>query len=324
MYYGLSLYDKGTITGRIPPGQEEAWHNAGKKPYSVFVNGEYYGYDRLDPFAMTLGAFADVGLLWDIYEYNQNVDERYAIEMGTAVALTLSEPVLNKTWMTGVSDLLTLLTNPERMNLKKFGLRQAEKLIPGHTGIEWWNSNFRNTNIVELNEWRDVYMKKIDPASLHHKRHSIYGTKIEKTPSEWLILKKGEPSDPIAAEMLNIGLNMEAPRAELKGREMTPDQYDEFSEIIAALPVKDVLGRIIGNPSYQAIKDDTKKAEMLRRVVLRFRRAAKAIMIGRSKQTQEQIKDDAVSDAENIFKSTATNNARDALYHQLKIYKEIE
>jgi hypothetical protein len=272
---------------------------------------------------MVIAFFADVGQLWDIHKYNQTVSEQDAIKMGSAVLLTISEPVTNKTWMAGISDLLKFLTAPDRTNLKKYGYKQLEKLFPGHTGIEWYHKTFTHSNIPDMNEWSDVYMKKFAPKEQEHIRHSVYGSKVERQPDFALLIKTGKPTDPVMAEMHNIQLNIKKPDKDIKGREMTPKQYARFNDLIAEFDLKGILQGVIDMPQYQAIQSNEKRGEILRKIVTQIRKAAKGKLMMEDSTITDNMRTDAVNDAQNILGATATNNAMKALYHRLKLSKEI-
>jgi hypothetical protein len=118
-WFASELYDREILTGRIPPGQHDAWKQAGKLPYAVRIKGKYYSITRLEPFAMLFKLSADASYLANLAKFNSSVAPHKAENLWTAAALTVSEPVVNATYMKGLSDMLQMLTNPDRMDFEK-------------------------------------------------------------------------------------------------------------------------------------------------------------------------------------------------------------
>jgi hypothetical protein len=320
MYGASTLYDQDIITGRIPPGQEDAWANAGKQAYSIRINGKYYSYDRFDPFGMLFGFAADIAMLRDIIRYNENVDEKDAIKVYAAAMLTISEPVLSKTWMTSLQEIMMAITQPDRMNLEKLGLKQVEKFFPATTGIDWYNANFRDTKIREVYKLVDVFLKKYSPDTLQARRHSVYGTEIERDSRVFATIKTREISDdPVMVEMYNVRANMKKPLNTIDGRKMSPEQYAKFNDIISELPLKRILTEMIAHPAYQRIGDAQTRAKLITTQVSRIRGVAKKILRSEDKTITDKMMADAMHKARSILGEEVEPDAVKKLYHLLEI-----
>jgi hypothetical protein len=317
MYAATQLYVDGKITGRVPPGQEDAWKNAGIQPYSIRFGDKWYSYDRFDPFGMLLGLGADFALLQDIRRYNEVAPEHEHINIYAAIALTLSEPVLNKTWMTSMQEILMAATQPDRMNLEKLGIRQGDKFVPMTTGMGWYNTNFRDNKIRECYKISDNFINKWgDPTSLHARRHSVYGTEIERDDRVLATIKTREISeDPVMIEMWRVGANVRKPKDEIGEREMTPEQYARYNDIIASLPLKDILTTMIQSDAYQSIQDDRTKADLIRKQVSNVRSAAKKILQAETQEITDNMVEDLMSTANAISGIAPRRNPVTQLYH---------
>lgn len=323
MMYGMSLYEQGKITGRVPPGQEQAWQNADKQPYSIRVGNKWYAYDRFDPFGMVLAFGADLALAQDIWRYNQNVDEQDQISMVTTALLTLSEPVLNKTWMQGLSDFMDLVTKADRMNPEKFLLRQAEKFVPAATGAAFFQREFGDKTIREAHSLIDVVFKKYAPGKLVAKRHNVYGYPIEQTDRKYFLVKQREMTDPLLVHLHNIEANIKKPDLKIKGKELEPKEYAAFMDILSEMPVKEILTKVMNHPGYQRIQSKGKQKQIMMDVNNRIRQGAEAIYLKRNPEFKQKVIDRLRKDANNILHRTIENDARKALYHQLELSKEI-
>jgi len=109
-----SLALDGTITGGGPtnPEMKKVMMADGWMPYSVRIGGKYYAYDRFDPLGVIMGLAADSA------EILAHVDDMEATDITTAVLLSMSNNVFNKTYMRGVADLLDSLkpsTGPHKL-----------------------------------------------------------------------------------------------------------------------------------------------------------------------------------------------------------------
>ena len=110
-----TLASQGAITGAPPrdPQLRQIWMQE-YQPYSININhgtgkpAEWRSYNRLDPWGSVLGMGAD---LWNTAAI---ADESTTGEMTAMAVISLSNQVLNKTWMTGLSDFMEAVNEPER------------------------------------------------------------------------------------------------------------------------------------------------------------------------------------------------------------------
>lgn len=103
----VKLAGEGTITGGGPtdPGRQAVYKTAGIRPYSVKIGDRYYGYSRIEPLATTLGMIADYA------EFRDLVDTDDAVaKIGTSISKNLG----NKTFLTGIAQLLGAISEPDR------------------------------------------------------------------------------------------------------------------------------------------------------------------------------------------------------------------
>jgi len=104
------LAAEGYITGSAPRDENKArlLMADGWQSYSIKIGDKYYSYQRLDPFALTIGAAADMATLDDGMSENQK--SKGAALVWASIMGNLS----NKTWLSGVSDMLSAFEDPER------------------------------------------------------------------------------------------------------------------------------------------------------------------------------------------------------------------
>lgn len=99
----------GRVTGRGPadPQINRAWQAAGNKPYSVRVGDSWYGYNRLEPIGMHLGALADT------IETAKFAHQEDSEQLAWSAAFGVGDAMLSKTYMQGMSDFLNALHDPQ-------------------------------------------------------------------------------------------------------------------------------------------------------------------------------------------------------------------
>ena len=111
------LANDGLVTGRGPADYREKsiLRETGWQPYSIRVGDSYYTYNRFEPVGILFGLAAD----WtDIYKYT---DKKFTEgnkpeleELATMLAASFTENITNKTFLTGISDFINVMFNPDR------------------------------------------------------------------------------------------------------------------------------------------------------------------------------------------------------------------
>lgn len=101
---------EGLITGGGPAdeGARAMLEADGWQPYSFRIGDQYYSYQRLDPLASTFGIAAD---LVDLQSHMTEGQREKSAQL--LVAATLKN-LSNKTWLSGVSDAVEAINDPER------------------------------------------------------------------------------------------------------------------------------------------------------------------------------------------------------------------
>jgi len=126
MTVGVSLGLDGTITGGGPKNaaQRQALERQGWQPYSIKIGDKFYSFNRADPLGMFLGLSADVA---DTYRYAE--DEQDILDIGLASTAVLAKNITSKTYLSGVSDLMNVISDPDRY-AEGFFKRQGASFVP--------------------------------------------------------------------------------------------------------------------------------------------------------------------------------------------------
>lgn len=181
---GADMALNGEITGGGPRDRKvrDKLYNTGWRPYSIKINGEYYSYARFDPFATWLGMSADMSEIlsnYDAYDVQMQEDIDGLV---TAGIISISNQVVGKTFMQGISDVSNVLADPKRYG-EQFLQKFAGSFIPNITSdIE----RMVNPETEQVFNMVDAIKKRIPGLSEDvSKRYNVYGEVIQSYyPSE--------------------------------------------------------------------------------------------------------------------------------------------
>lgn len=121
-YIAMETMD-GNITGGVPsdPAEKDRFYREKKLPYAIKMGDTWYQYQRLDPLALIIGMTADM----------TGADDK---SIGALVG-TVSQNLQDKTYLSGVSDFMKMLTGEDwerEYALKSALLGSAFPSIVGH------------------------------------------------------------------------------------------------------------------------------------------------------------------------------------------------
>lgn len=120
----LALNNREFLTGGGPKDhkQKKALQATGWQPYSFKIDGKYYSYQRLDPFGTLLGVMAD--LVETGVNSPKGFNDSAIDRVFSAVAVTFTRNVTNKSYLAGLQMFTEAASNPERYGdrlLRNFG-----------------------------------------------------------------------------------------------------------------------------------------------------------------------------------------------------------
>ncbi len=133
------------LTGGGPaePQLRQAMLRAGWQPYSFWAMGRYWSYNRMSPMGITIGTVADLNEI--VVNADVSLIGAEADEWVPAVAASIGQSIMSKTWMTGSTQMLEVFNDPERYASQFFDRTAAAFLV----------GNFTPT----LRRWDDPYMR---------------------------------------------------------------------------------------------------------------------------------------------------------------------
>ncbi|GAA0866840.1 hypothetical protein GCM10009115_32140 [Sphingopyxis soli] len=266
------LAAQGVVTGSVPSDENKLrlLMASGWQPYSIKIGDTYYSYKRLDPFAMTFGTAADIATMGE--NMGEDRDEKAALYAATVVSNLAS-----RTWLSGITDALDAIKDPER-----YSGNFIKRLI-GAATVPTGSAQLTRVVDPTMRETPDIgsYMSSRMPGQSDEllPKRDVWGQPIVSEGGVGPdilspIWTSTDKKDPITNEALRVGATISKPN---KG-DMTPEQYDRLQPVAGELARK-WIGELMATPEYRAMtKED--QAEEIRSAVTAARKEAKAHVLG--------------------------------------------
>lgn len=254
------LAAKGAVTGS-PPSDENRrrlLYASGWQPYSIKIGDTYYSYKRLDPFAMTFGTAADLATLG-----NGMTDEQREKGAALWVASVVSN-LASRTWLSGVTDALDALNDPERYS------GNFIKRLVGSATIPTGAAQLARILDPTMRETPDIasYMSSRMPGlsdDLLPKR-DIWGQPItgeggigpDIISPIWTSAVR---HDPVTEALLADNLKVGKLSRRVGGEKLSDAEYDRYQAIAGPL-LRDRIAMLLANPSWSQLDQEAKQDEL--------------------------------------------------------------
>ena len=275
--YAWSLAEDGSITGGGPKDTAERalLYQTGWQPYSFLIGDSYYSYARMEPLGTLMGVTADM------HEIGEGFEDQDLADTAALITMSVSKNLISKTWTKSVSDMVEAVNDSER-----YGERYISKLIG--TIIPTVSAQVARNNDPYLREARTVIdglKSRIPGMSADLKlRYDIWGQPIELegalgpdllSPIYVSKLKH----DPVNQELLAIGVFPSKLKREIRGVELTDDQYEEY-QIIAGRLTKTTLDGLVGQEGWTSMPKFSRQ-DIISKIISKTRNTARTTMIMR-------------------------------------------
>lgn len=267
------LASEGILTGSAPRDENKRrlMMADGWQPYSIKIGDTYYSYQRLDPFALTIGAAADMATL------DEGMSENQRSKGAALVWAAIVGNLTNKTWLSGVSDMLAAIDDPERYGdafIKRFA---GSVTVP--TGVAQVARNIDPT-LRETPDPESTIRSRVPGLSdnLLPKR-DVWGRPIQKegglgpdilSP----IWKSTAKADPATWEALRVDATVGPPQNRDK---LEPEVFDQWKRLSGETGHKWV-SELIKLPGYREADADEQR-EKIEFIMKKAREAAKASVL---------------------------------------------
>lgn len=295
MAFGSWMYEQGMFLGSFEKSQDPAMRNAGLQQFSLVTkSGKTVSLNRLDPIVTWLGMGADISRIYSEIK----MGDREAEELFSMMIASTAELLTDKSFLKGIHDLVNLLfaeRNPE-----KWAKRTGGNLLPGAHMVQWVKGQFFEDTRRQIYSYMDALKKNFNQGLLFAKRHAVTGKPIKNIPRSMGMfnvteIAKGE--DRALLDMARCGAAMRPMKQEIRGAKLDGKQYDRLQGILSELPVMSTLNAVFDTPQFKTIQDDEFKAETYRRIVNKYRGAARAMYLSEDPGSIDKIKDLAIKQA---------------------------
>ncbi|WP_369326504.1 hypothetical protein AB6N01_20480 [Alcaligenes nematophilus] len=313
------------ITGKGPSDRRErqALERTGWQPYSVKVGDRYFAYDRTDPIGTSLGLAAD------LVEILSNMDDEDALSdsevesVQAAIAMSIANNVMNKTYLTGVSDIITAMSDPDRYGKGYFG-RFAGSVIPAavanvarsidpyareaNTMLERIRSRVPGLSDglpLRRDMWGEPISYRSGLGAIYDAASPIYSRREQPSPIDEEMLRLSETVDNAFVQMPSRNVSFDGVRINL---DRYPGAYSRFVELagnattdprygvpMPGLGAKGYLDEMVSGEgassvTYRLLSDEG-KADMIKNVVSKYRASARRQLLEEYPEIAEAIKD---------------------------------
>lgn len=298
--------------GPVNPKEKAALLRTGWQPYSVKVGDRWYAYNRLDPVGSLLGMSSD---LVEVLVNTDADDPNYeAEEAAVAMVASIGANVMNKTYLSGLSDFFEAMADPRRKS-ESFAQRFAGSLIP--TGVAEV-ARFQDPYTRETFSMLDAMKRRLPGQSegLPMKR-DLWGRPISyQSGLGWAydafspVYSKKDNPEPIDAELVRLEapITMPSKRTAFNGVTVDLDRYpgvysrflelagNEVKDAAFGLGAKDLLNAIVTGKHplaqvYNMRSDgpDGQKAEMIQDIVNRYREQARRQLLEEYPDLRDEV-----------------------------------
>lgn len=268
----------GDITGGLPPDPAKArlMQADGWQPYSIKVGDRYVSYSRVDPFAVTIGVAADMATL------PSGLSDKQESDKATMLVASIMGNLASKTWLSGVTDFVSALDDPQRYADSWIQRVAGSFAVPA--GVAGAARQIDPVARVK-DSAGDAITARIPGLSDNLKpRRDVFGEPVEldSLGPDFLspFWQSKNKSDPVIGEMLRIEKSLGYPSkqftAEGEKLDYSPEQYDRYQEIAGRLSYNG-LSSLFASPEYEAMADSGKR-KAAGDVVRRARMAARGLL----------------------------------------------
>lgn len=251
-------------------------------PYSIRnpVDGKWYSYSRLDPFFMPIGMVADVV---DIMENSDSGDSPEIVEAAKATIFAMAKNATSKTWLSGMSLLLSAIEDPDR-NADAFMKQLLGSVVPFSSFIRGAvnaHDEYAREAVGLLDKLRAQLPGR---ESLPIKRDYLGRPVHSKTyvGSNFLspVEVARESDDPVDQELARLRFGYAMPDKKLDGVKLDTEEYARLLEIrgtlrdpVTGLTLPETLAVLVAREDYQRLPDDIQIDE-IKKVINAYQRAA--------------------------------------------------
>lgn len=255
MAYTYSLADSGNLTGHFnDPAERATKQAAGIPPMSVKVGNKWYSYEKIEPFATTMGIMAD----FVAHKKSMERQGKSLMSEDTAAKIPqiLADNILNKTFTESLFKVSQAMAQPERYASNLSGIlnpvvpsavaQSAQVLDPIKRETKEGLMSPVNALQARIPGLREKLPAQID----------ILGHEVKQSSSKAEAILGKQPFVPVSADqtpvqklLSNPFLSVQNMSTKIHGVDLSP-QDAEFLKRQAGTEVEKILNTVASSPSF--------------------------------------------------------------------------
>lgn len=280
----IGLAAAGFVTGSGPsdPRRRAVLYMTGWQPNSIRIGEMYYSFGRLEPLGTLLGVSASA------YEIAAEMTGAEADALSALILGAVSKNLVDKTWTQGPAGMIEAVQDPDR-----YGEPMIRKLVgSGIPTIMAQAARIEDPVLRDAQTLIDAVKSRIPGLSQEvMPRRDLWGEPIALeggigpdilSP----VYQRRISEDRVAQEMVKLGVWPAKLRRDIRGVELTSEQYDEF-QMIAGRLAKTILDQQVGNAAWGALPEFARR-EIITGTINRARELARQTMLMRHPAILEQ------------------------------------
>ena len=280
---GAAIYQaalEGKVTGSAPsdPAKSRLMYADGWQPYSIRIGDQWVSYKRMDPFSTTLGVAADLATM------PAGMNERQRDDMATLLVGSILGNLANKTWLSGLSDMIGALSEPDR---------KADRLVQRLVG-----SITVPTGVAQVARTLDPVQRETETvgeaiqaripglSQSLQPRLDVWGQPVtneggvgpDLISPAWVSTTK---NDPVNRELMQAGASVGMVPGKVGGVTLTPEQKARY-QAASGQKAHAGLQELVGSPQWRGL-DSEGRQDAAAKVIRDARAAVRAGMFGGTK-----------------------------------------
>ena len=269
----MEMASQGQITGNGPADEKaKALLRAdGWQPYSIRVGDRYVSYQRLDPFASTLGVAAGM------VELQDHMTEKQREDVALLVTASVMQNLSSKTWLSGLGDLVDAVNDPARYASGWFKRTAGSLAVPAGVAQV---ARTADPTLREADTILDAIRRRVPGLSENlPEQRDAWGRPVTSEGGMgpdiispvWQSTRR---NDPVNNALLDAGVTIPAFRRD----GMSPEQYGQYRERAGSISY-DGVASLIGSSEWGGMAQEDRQDEV-DRIVRAARKEAKQSNVG--------------------------------------------
>lgn len=251
---GLALVvAKGNITGAVPntAGARDRFYREGKQPFSIKIGDTWVQYQRIEPFNMAL---TQVSAVVDAVKSGKSVDEAASQAVSTIV-----RNVADQSYLTGISNILSAIEDPEGSAAESFIRRQASGLVPFSSALRTAAQTV--DPVIRDPENLGESLKTMIPGLSDDvpARQTAFGEEAKRqSPALSPIQVSSDKTTAVDAELGRLGVEVGFVGNSIAGYKLNRKEQAKYQEL-AGQVTEQVLSALISSDKYKAMSNREKE-----------------------------------------------------------------